>query len=283
MSEDRIPKFDIDFTQEGQEQFFLHLKEKNDDFHPGFIDPHSHNYYCLSFLYEGKTLHFADWRNVEMQGPALLILDKDQVHIHTDLKGCKVVSIAFAPDFIRGQNKRLEAYMETVFSCTQLVLSENELNELDRYIRLMVREYHKADGKDMEIISCLLNIVLIRCAHLVACTSKGISRKKDLFAEFKTMLGKYYRSNHQVRFYAARLHVTPDVLNETVKAACDKTPKQLIDERLLTEAKRLLYWSDITAREVSLELGFETDGYFNRFFKKYTGMTPGEYRKTAGS
>jgi len=53
----------------------------------------------------------------------------------------------------------------------------------------------------------------------------------------------------------------------------------MIDERLMTEAKRLLYWSDLTIREIAWELGFETDSYFNRFFKKFTGKTPKAFQK----
>jgi AraC-like DNA-binding protein len=59
-----------------------------------------------------------------------------------------------------------------------------------------------------------------------------------------------------------------------------KTAKQIIDERRVTEAKRLLFWNEHTIKEIAWQLNFEDDGYFNRFFKKHTGHTPAVFQKS---
>lgn len=278
--EERIPKYDIDFRKEGQDHFFLHLHDKAVKNRPAIKDPHSHNYYCLSFLYEGQMPHFADLGNTMISSPALLILNIDQVHIHTELaEDCKVITMAFSSEFIYRQNRNLANYIETVFSQPSLQLSTDELYELDRYIKLICLEHNKGENKNIEIIKCLLNVILIQCANLSEKAKKISYNKNDLFINFKDCLNKFYRNNHQVKFYADQLNITTSVLNEIVKKASHKTPKQMIDERLLIEAKRLLYWSDITVREVAWELGFETDGYFIRFFKKHAGITPRDFQK----
>ena len=125
----------------------------------------------------------------------------------------------------------------------------------------------------------MLNVVLIQCAELSDKLAKKTYNKNNIFANFKNVLKKHYKSNRQVKFYADKLNVTTEMLTQVVKGACNKTPKQMIDERLLKEAKRLLYWSDITVREVAWELGFKTDGYFNRFFKKFEGQTPKDFQR----
>lgn len=274
-----IPKYNIDFTKEGQDHFFLYIKDRADNSGTVMTDPHSHNYYCLSILYEGKIPHFADLDNSLTSAPALLLLNTDQVHIHTDLGNSKVISMAFSSNFIHGQNKKLGDYIETVFSQTQIELSDKELEGLDRYIQLIILENDKGYHKDLEIIKCLLNVVLIQCAKLADRPTKKIYDKNNVFTNFKNVLKKHYRSNHQVKFYADELNITTEVLTQVVKNASNRTPKQMINEHLLTEAKRLLYWSDITVREVAWELGFETDGYFNRFFKKFEGITPKEFQR----
>lgn len=278
--EEIIPTYNIDFRKDGQDHFFLHLKEKNDPSRQTSGAPHKHNYYSLSFLYEGKMPHFADFEKKEIEGPALLTLNIDQVHIHPDAKDCKVLSMAFSSDFLHGQNKKLGGYIESVFDKPHLKLTDNELNEIDRFIHLICLENDKEGIKDFEIIKCLLNAILIRCAKVAEGSSSNLHNKNDLFTNFKNILKNNYKNHHQVKFYADKLNITTDVLNQVVKNASFKTPKQLIDERLLVEAKRLLYWSDITVREVAWELGFATDAYFNRFFKKFIGSTPKEFQQT---
>ena len=76
-----------------------------------------------------------------------------------------------------------------------------------------------------------------------------------------------------------RLYITPGYLNDTIKAATGKTAKQIIDEKRIVEAKRLLFWGEQSAKEISNQLNFEDDAYFNRFFKKHTGQTPAQFQK----
>lgn len=273
----KIPQYDIDFRKEDQDHFFLYSKDRKDSPRPAGSDAHSHNYYVLSFLYEGRVPDFVDLTRDLIRAPAVLMLNVGQVHTHTDLKDCRMVSMAFSPEFLYGQDKTLSLHTETVFSRTSFRLSPGELEDLDIYIRLLTAN-DKMAGRDPEVIRCLMNILLIKCAKLIGNTEHKSAENNDLFKDFQQLLKDRFRDNHQVKFYADALNITPAVLIQAVKKAGRTTPKEMIDERLLTEAKRLLYWSDITVREVAWELGFETDSYFNRFFKKHTGKTPKVFR-----
>jgi AraC-like DNA-binding protein len=280
--EEHIPKYNIDFRKLGQDQFFIHLHEKSEQGRPAITVPHSHNYYCISFLYEGEMVHFADLGNTVISAPALLLLDIDQVHIHADLnEGCRLMTISFSSEFIYRQSRELANYIEAVFSRPYIILSEEEMRELDKYNRLISQENSRGNHRNVEIIKCLLNIVLIQCAALSQKEEKPDFDKIDLFSHFKTAVNKYFRDKHQVKFYADQLNITTSVLTEIVKKTSNKTPKQVIDERLFTEARRLLYWSNITVREVAWDLGFKTDGYFIKFFKKFEGITPKDFQKNS--
>lgn len=92
-----------------------------------------------------------------------------------------------------------------------------------------------------------------------------------LFAQVKTL--------HRVSDYADRLHVSPNHLNKTVKAATGKSPSQWIDEALLLEAKVLLHQSKLGINEVADNLGFDDASYFSRWFRKQEGCTPQGFRK----
>lgn len=275
---EKIPQYTIGLTTKNQDQFFIYSQECTDSPRPADTAPHSHHYYSLSFLYEGQAQDPVDLTRHTLQSPALFILNVDQVHIHSDLTGCKMISIAFSPEFLYGQERKLRGYTETVFSRTSMALARAELEELDRYIQLLLA-HDQGAGKDPEVIRCLLNIILIKCAGFMKDPDNSRSRIRHPAHHFQELLKENFRNNHQVKFYAEVLHITPSVLVKNVKNEYHKTPKEMIDDRLMTEAKRLLYWSDLTIREIAWELGFETDSYFNRFFKKFTGKTPKAFQK----
>ncbi len=75
------------------------------------------------------------------------------------------------------------------------------------------------------------------------------------------------------------LYVTPGHLNDLIKSVTGKTAKQIIDEKRVVEAKRLLFWGKHSVKEIAGHLNFEDDAYFNRFFKKHTGQTPALFQK----
>jgi AraC-like DNA-binding protein len=78
--------------------------------------------------------------------------------------------------------------------------------------------------------------------------------------------------------YAALLHISPNHLNKSVKAATGKSPSRWIDEAIVLEAKVLLYQSQYTIGDIATELGLEDPSYFSRLFKKYEGITPQAFR-----
>ena len=84
---------------------------------------------------------------------------------------------------------------------------------------------------------------------------------------------------HKVNDYADLLAVTPNHLNDTTKKVTGKTALELIQDRLLLEAKRLLLHTEQTAKEISYQLGYNDPSYFTRFFKAQTERTPDDFRR----
>jgi AraC-like DNA-binding protein len=80
--------------------------------------------------------------------------------------------------------------------------------------------------------------------------------------------------------YARLLHVTERALNEATRRALGQTAAQLIRDRLMLEAKRLLAHSQESITSVATQLAFEDPAYFSRCFKKHTGRTPLEFRQS---
>ena len=104
-------------------------------------------------------------------------------------------------------------------------------------------------------------------------------RSEQLTNKFFTLLEKHYKEERRVNFYAHKMNISVDTLGNHIRAVMKRTVGQVIRERIILEAKRLLVYSDKTAGQVADALNFEDDSYFIRFFKRETGMTPSKYKK----
>lgn len=277
---ERIPKYENDILNNVHEHFSLHMKDYTDRFLETSNVAHSHNYYIIGILHEGTLSHLADFNHDCVSAPAILLLDVDQVHTHPDMDNCKLTSIAFSPRFIADQNDMFLLKLTQVFSRSFIKIPKDELDQLDEILSILDR-YHRKEHREIELIQALLNVFILKCARLSENFPMLETQKSDLYADFRMSLKKNFDKEHHVKFYADLLNVSASILNLAVKKTTSKTPKQLIDEHLVLEAQRLLCWSDISGKEMSWKLGFETDSYFNKFFKKHTGLTPKDFRRKA--
>ena len=93
------------------------------------------------------------------------------------------------------------------------------------------------------------------------------------------MLERNYKTDKSVNKYASDLSISEKRLNKATSNILDKSPKELIDERVLLEAKRLLAYSNTTIKEIAFGLGFEEPTNFIKYFKKHIEQTPSEFRE----
>jgi len=100
-----------------------------------------------------------------------------------------------------------------------------------------------------------------------------------LHIRFHELISEHIREERSVRFYAAKLFVTPKYLTEIVKEVTGKTAGELIDEMVMKEAKLLLADPSISVMEVAGILHFSDQFFFRKFFKRHLGQTPSEYRR----
>lgn len=113
-----------------------------------------------------------------------------------------------------------------------------------------------------------------RSAHIV---------ETPLLQQFKEKVEQHYTTKHAPSDYAEMLHVSLKTLGRLTKKDIGKTPSDLIAEKILIEAKRLLYLSEKSVKEIAFELGFDDHHYFSRFFKKNANIGAEEYRRRVGT
>lgn len=146
----------------------------------------------------------------------------------------------------------------------------------------MRSELRNLRGDSVHLLRAILYEVLITLNRWYAAehgTGADTQASPQVF-RFLKLLEMSFRSEHQVAPYAARLGVTPGHLSHLTRSHLGLSAGTLIRSRLLAEARRLLLYSDLTAREVGYKLGFEDPSYFSRFFKRGAGRSPSDYRAT---
>ncbi|HEY6899940.1 MAG TPA: helix-turn-helix domain-containing protein, partial [Puia sp.] len=110
-------------------------------------------------------------------------------------------------------------------------------------------------------------------------TEGKLSRAKVITREFRQMVAHRFKTLKGPAEYAAELHLSLSYLNEIVKDVTGFTVSYWIQWEVMMEAKRLLYYSQCSVKEVAFELGYEDYAYFSRLFKKVEGRTPMEFRE----
>ena len=245
--------------------------------------PHRNSGFKIGLLLEGEVTCYTDFREYKATAPALMFLSPDQVYQHIGYGYHKMVYVSFNKDFLLTETRGTLSCWECMFGQVIIpVKDESSLQELKSYIHMMQREFVQLKHQKDIVIRNLLNAFIIAAARLGTCTSKVVhmdSTQNKIVQQFRSLTDEHYVQRKQVAEYADMMYITPGYLNDTIKAATGKTAKQIIDEKRIVEAKRLLFWGEQSAKEISNQLNFEDDAYFNRFFKKHTGQTPAQFQK----
>ncbi|MFC0516742.1 helix-turn-helix domain-containing protein [Mucilaginibacter angelicae] len=163
-------------------------------------------------------------------------------------------------------------------------LNERTQKQIELLLEIFQDEFETADfiqGEMMLVLLKRLIIMVTRLAREQYIREKELSGDKlDLVRKYNVLVENHFRKQHQVKFYAEKLYKSPKTLSNVFALYNHKSPVQVIQERVLAEAQRLLLYTEKTSKEIAYELGFEDAGHFSKFFKKHSGQAPTDFKKT---
>ncbi len=109
--------------------------------------------------------------------------------------------------------------------------------------------------------------------------AEGNSRSEELYNQFLANVERHYIRYSDVTFYAEQLNVSPRYLGQVTRRIADRSPKAIIDERIMAEITALLSSTNMPLKDIAYRLGFSSQAHLSRFFKKHKGVSPTESKK----
>ncbi|WP_295720659.1 helix-turn-helix domain-containing protein [Mucilaginibacter sp.] len=161
-------------------------------------------------------------------------------------------------------------------------LDEDTQRKLQLLLDVFVEELNTNDGIQNDMLLMLLKRLIIMVTRLARAGSFPDVKLNDdrfhILRKFNLLVEMNFRTQHSVSYYAEQLNRSPKTLSNLFALYNHKTPIQIIQERILIEAKRLLFYTDKSAKQITYELGFDDAAYFSNYFKKHTSFSPSEFR-----
>ena len=147
--------------------------------------------------------------------------------------------------------------------------------------QVMIEEFQTRDKIQGEMLQMLLKRLVILCTRLAKSQlvlKQFNDHQVELIRQFNTLVDMNFKKKKLVKDYADLLNKSPKTLSNLFAKYNHKTPQQIIQERIILEAKRLLQFTDKPAKEISFDLGFDDPAHFSRFFRKSEQLSPNEFK-----
>ena len=204
---------------------------------------HTLNYYDITFITEGKGAFAVDNQTYEAIPCDVLFSKPGEIHLSDEL---------------------YTRILETLHD-----------------IKMEIDSYQQGDVHVLRALLYEVLMLLDRAYLKMISMEEGRSREvfNNHVSKFMNLVATHAKEQHSVQYYADKLCITPNYLNEMITSTMGFSAKQYIQGKVMEEAKRLLVYTDFPIADIAFELCFSTVSYFIRRFRQHTGETPLLYRK----
>ncbi|MCZ4120970.1 helix-turn-helix transcriptional regulator [Streptomyces sp. H39-S7] len=248
--------------------------------------PHRHTFYEVALVTHGRGAHVVDLVRQDLDPPYLYAMVPGQVHYWQNGEDIAGWVLLFNEDFLLPYPGDAEV-IRRLSARPRLRPDREEAARLQTLLVELDREYRQADRGHIGIISSYLHILLLRALRMPDPAAReeeagAGGRAGELVDRFRLLIAQPGPRLHSVEECARELRVSTSYMHDAVKRGTGRTPGQLIRARQILEAKRLIASTSLTIRQVSAEVGFVDPAYFSRFFRRETGVSPGDFRRAVG-
>jgi AraC family transcriptional regulator, transcriptional activator of pobA len=169
-----------------------------------------------------------------------------------------------------------------------MIKADKKLQQsLQLLLDMFTEEFESEDNIQGEMLRLLLAKLIIRLTREALKQYVSNDSSDDLhfqlLRQFNLLVETHFRKEHSVKFYADKLNKSPKTISNVFAKHSVKSPLEMIQQRIITEAKRLFYYTDKSAKEIAAELGFKDAAHFSKFFKNLTNQNPSSLKSRTAS
>ncbi|MCQ6958912.1 helix-turn-helix domain-containing protein [Mucilaginibacter aquariorum] len=254
--------------------------------HQNLSLPHKHTFYHVVFFTEGAGNHSIDFKSFGVKPYQIYFMTPGQVHRWNfegpvdgyiiNFSGEFFQSFLLRPDYLEGMPFFTGNVDDEVIDLTVDV--RQQVTDL---FEQLIKESHEPGRMGMDMIRTLMLQLFILVARQSEQSSQTTvpTYNYTLLQSFRKLTDKNFTNLKLPKDYAALLYITPNHLNALCNDMLGISAGEVIRNRVILEAKRLLVNLDLNITEIAGKLNFADNSYFTKFFKKYTGITPEDFRK----
>jgi AraC family transcriptional regulator, transcriptional activator of pobA len=254
--------------------------------HSDLYFPHRHSFYQIVLFTQGAGNHSIDFNDFEVSPHQIYYMSPGQIHTWSfgaDIDGYLVnFDENFFTVFLQNTQfiKKLPLFNRITHQPTQ-VLEANCCFEIVGLFQKLYTEFNGEQLYKSETLHAILLEILVKLARTQYNNQIDNATKHHLsiLQQFEELIENHFLEKRLPKEYAELLFITPNHLNAICNSTVGKAAGEIIRERVILEAKRLIVNSNESISEIAYQLNFEDNAYFSRFFKKYTSLSPEEFRK----
>lgn len=242
--------------------------------------PHRVDFYVLILITEGNGYHYIDNKLFHCRPGTLLVLSPLQVHYFDSNFHWDGYIITFQDSEIFPVDN-LSANHAVTKAIRSVDIMDGLLDLVGREFNMLYEECHShQDMVSGSLQRNLLQSILYKIFFRNSYTKQDVYRSKEFtcFQIFSDQIEKSFNQRHNVSDYTEDLRVSVKRLNSVCKKVKGMSAKQVIDARLLLEAKRLIGYTSAPISEIAFSLGFNEPTNLAKFFKRHTDISPTEFR-----
>jgi AraC family transcriptional regulator, transcriptional activator of pobA len=234
--------------------------------------PHKHDFYLVLYVTHGGGTHTIDFKTYDVHPGSFFVMTPGQVHSWDLETGTDGFIIFSEKDFYQNEFSFFQ-----IFGADAHIEPEHD-PMLDSIVREMFNEFHK---NDIQLLHALLDVLLLKLSrHYKDHSPDEMNSVTFRIRKLEQLIEKNFVKLKKPGDYANMMNLSPAYLNNLCKKHLGKTLSDLINERIVLEAKRLFAYTDLGVAQVSDKLRFSEPSYFIRFFRKNTGTTPERFKES---
>lgn len=272
------------FSRSGE--YLIGLKNADTDL---LSSPAQFSEYTILFMPEGEGVYHADFGSFNYAGPILLFATPLQVIYLKHQKPAPLTMLQFHGDFYCIEYHREEVACNGLLFNNVYIQPCVKLSPDDaRVFKQLLTEVDKEFGQDSPseiVLRAYLQLFLAKSSSIkikLIGNHQDRKEKDEQMEQFSKLLDQHYLTLHKPNDYAQLLSMSPNNFSKRCMRYFKKTPSQLIQERLILEAKKQLHLTRQSIKEIAYNLKFQDEFYFSRVFKKVAKVSPQTFRDKTG-